>query len=122
LSEQIVIEYTPSEPIEIILEGDEAGVITQEIEGEVQVIELLIEGPPGPEGPQGESGPPGDQYSHDQPAASDVWAINHNLGYWPIVRAFDRSGREIKGATVHLTIYTLEIHHKFLQAGYALLK
>jgi hypothetical protein len=120
MSDAVVV--ITEEVASVIVEEEGEALATIEIPPQIVTATVSVPGPAGPPGDQGESGPPGDQYPHDQPVASDVWVINHNLGYWPIVRAFDRSGREIKGATVNLTIYTLEIHHKFLQAGYALLK
>jgi hypothetical protein len=76
-------------------------------------------GPQGPEGPQGEQGPQGpvgppgpggsSNYIHDQQTAAATWVVNHSLGFFPNVTAFDTTGAEIVGSVEHDSITTLRI-------------
>lgn len=42
-------------------------------------------------------------YLHDQAAASDMWTINHNLGFRPSVTLFTVGGVEFEAEIIHLS-------------------
>ena len=66
-------------------------------------------GAQGPQGPTGEPGPSGGYYHHVQGEVSNVWSVQHNLGYNPAVTVHDSAGT-VWGADIvyddfnHLTI------------------
>lgn len=117
----ITIEQAESAQIIIEQEGDTPDIAI-ELEPEAQAIEVIQAGTPGPIGPPGIQGPPGDQYPHDQPVADTVWEIPHNLGYWPLVQAWDRFGARIRPGIENVDLYLLRLHFTYAQAGSALCK
>ena len=64
-------------------------------------------GPPGPPGPEGTTGPPGPigppgsgeaaaySYVYDALSPSEVWVVQHNLGWYPSVTVIDSGGTVI---------------------------
>lgn len=59
------------------------------------------EGPVGPAGPDGPMGPAGSTYQHTQAIASDVWVVDHALGFRPSVSIFDASGAMVIARVQH---------------------
>lgn len=41
--------------------------------------------------------PPQDNYEHTQATPAAVWTIAHSLGYFPVVKAVDATGKEMEG-------------------------
>lgn len=62
-----------------------------------QIIATLAVG----QGPAGPAGPIGSQYQHTQAVASDVWTINHNLGFRPNITLTTTGGLEVWGELLH---------------------
>lgn len=63
---------------------------------------VLPTGPVGPQGPIGPQGLPGaPAYVHTQSSPSNVWTINHNLGYRPTVELLTVGGVEFDAEVVH---------------------
>lgn len=48
-------------------------------------------------------------YDHVQGSDSDVWTIEHNLGFYPSVTVFLSSGDTVEGAIEHQSTNTLTI-------------
>lgn len=60
------------------------------------------QGIPGSTGPTGPQGPPGDgidaiSYRHIQSVSSNIWEINHNLGWYPNITVVDSAGSIVEG-------------------------
>lgn len=66
-------------------------------------LTLLSTGIRGERGTQGPQGPAGvvAQYTHAQPAPSDVWVVNHNLGARPQVSVLSVGGKELMAEVIH---------------------
>lgn len=89
------------------------------------------QGPIGPAGPKGDTGEPGPQgpsgepenvsFVHEQQSFSNVWTINHNLGYRPAALVQDYSNNTIEGSLQHQDINTLTISFNESVSGYAYL-
>lgn len=62
-------------------------------------------------GPQGPEGPPGPdfRYIHDQPIASAVWTINHNLNGFPNVTVIDSANEIVEGHIVYTSGNTIRL-------------
>ena len=81
------------------------------------------QGPGGPTGPQGDIGPEGPHgfagYIHQQTVASDVWDVQHNLGYWPIIAIANDAGDAIEAQIVHPDLSYSQITFAAPQTGFA---
>lgn len=71
-------------------------------------------GPVGPVGPQGPGLDAGDipalvSYVHVQGAASSLWTIGHQLGFYPNVTVFDSGESQVEGSIDHVDINNLTI-------------
>lgn len=64
---------------------------------------------PGPKGDPGEPGSAGGTYVHDQDSASDLWVVNHGLGYKPSVTVVDTLDRQFFAHVEYLDDNTLTI-------------
>lgn len=69
----------------------------------------------GPVGPRGT----GSGYSHTQASASDIWTINHNLGYRPSAQTFNVGGIEVLGEVQHISSNQLTVTFNTAIAGTA---
>lgn len=59
-------------------------------------------------------------YTHNQATLSSTWIINHNLGFNPVVVAYDLNGNEIEGTTfISIEGKTLNLLFNHPQAGIA---
>lgn len=67
--------------------------------GEILVVQPIVPQvlvtAPGPQGPSGD--PATVFYTHNQPTASAVWTINHNLGGEPTAVVLDSAGTQCEG-------------------------
>ena len=95
----------------VVVEND-TRVIVAEVETGV-VIKLTGVGPQGPPGPAGT----GFVFTNSKP--SDTWTINHNLGFRPIVEAFDSGSQVIDAAVSHPSVNTAVILFSIPVAGFA---
>lgn len=88
-------------------------------------------GPPGPagatgsqgsgaQGPQGPQGPAGSYYEHTQSGTSDVWTVNHNLGFRPNVAALTPGGVAMLTEVIHSTVNQALIYFDQPRAGLAI--
>lgn len=73
----------------------------------------------GPIGPAGIDGGSAATYNHEQTTPNASWVINHNLGFYPNVTAFDDIGRVIEAAEIHHSVNQLEIQLLSPRAGTA---
>jgi len=64
------------------------------------VVTVATEGPQGPAG----GGGGGSAYQFTQSSPSTTWTINHNLGYKPIVDAYDTGSQQIEALVTHPTV------------------
>jgi len=101
---------TPTGPDPIIIENGRAG------EPGHPGADSTVPGPPGPQGVRGLPGPTGPPatipplaYVHDQGSPSDLWVIDHNLGYRPAVTVVDSGGGVVIGDETYLDANTVEI-------------
>ena len=119
---------------EVILEPVVYDVTIVKEEPEVSIAAAAPQGAKGPKGdtgsqgetgPQGPQGAPGDpekiSFTFEQQANSDVWTINHNLGYRPAALIQNYSGTTIEGSLQHQNINTLIISFSAPISGYAYL-
>jgi hypothetical protein len=112
------IEFDDQRSVVKVNPRDLNKVIIQEVNNEVKIAASGpqgVQGPTGPTGTQGPTGPTGPAgpgvtvaeiiaataYTHNQPAATDVWSITHNLGFYPNVTVFDSAGTMVEGAVLH---------------------
>ena len=94
-----------------------------------QLLEVHDRGVAGPQGPQGPAGPGVDytvipslvSYRHNQSAVSNLWTINHNLGFLPNVTVFNSADGMVEGNVVHTSINSLYIEFSASFSGYAVL-
>lgn len=83
----------------------------------VAIIEVGIQGPPGPPGSQGVGSDR--NYVHTQNSISTTWVVNHNLGKWPCVTIVDSAGTEFEADVVHNSMDQLTIHLAIASTGLA---
>lgn len=69
----------------------------------------------GPVGPAGS----GAGYNFTQASASDIWTVNHNLGYKPSVQTFTVGGLEMLGEVQHISVNQTVITFNTAVAGTA---
>lgn len=58
-------------------------------------------------------------HNHTQASPATVWTITHNLGYRPIVDAWDNGGAELDGVVAHPNNNTTTITFLTAQSGFA---
>lgn len=96
-------------------EGDTVFIETDR-EGDLIVLGSFFGG-------EGDDGQPGDgggtPYVHDQPTPSAVWHINHDLGKYPAIQAFDTTGKKKNGVIQHLDLNNATITFNHANAGKA---
>lgn len=59
---------------------------------------------PGPQGPAGQFNVGDVAYTHNQAVASNVWTINHNLGFNPTAVVLDSAGTQCEGTFSYPTL------------------
>jgi hypothetical protein len=59
------------------------------------------------------------QYRHNQTVASSIWTINHNLGYNPVVQAYNSGSQEIVGDIIHISTNQVVINFDIVVTGFA---
>lgn len=80
---------------------------------------------PGPQGPGGVDGVQADDvvslvsYRHLQTSASSVWAIVHNLNFFPNITVFDSANSQVEGSVTHIDETTLTISFSSAISGKA---
>jgi hypothetical protein len=74
----------------------------------------------GTQGPQGLAGA-GFNYAHDQPIATTVWTITHNLGGYPNVTTVDSSGQQIDGDVEYISANVIQVTFAYITGGKAYL-
>lgn len=82
-------------------------------QGMVTLINTGLEGPVGPSGASASS------YQHNQPAPSDTWIINHNLGTKPATNAYSVGGRFMLADIQHINDNQVQINFDGPVSGYA---
>jgi hypothetical protein len=88
----------------------------------VEIVEVTEQGPPGVPGPTGIQGPPGatglqgppgpaggSYYTHDQPVASSLWVIEHNLSRFPSVTVVDTANNSYLVSPRYISADRIEI-------------
>ena len=60
-------------------------------------------------------------YKHVQSIPSDIWTINHNLGFYPNISIVDSSGRSVEGDINYIDMNTVEASFAGAFAGEAYL-
>lgn len=84
-----------------------------------------VQGPVGPQGPQGIQGLPGQAtniyFTFEQQFDSNLWTINHNLGYRPAVTVKRYDKITIEGEIDYTDANTLTISFSAPVSGYAYL-
>jgi hypothetical protein len=83
------------EEIQILAEQNTSTVLVDEVE-EIEVLSVAQQGPPGPPGVSANA-----FFHHAQPAASDTWTVNHNLGFRPAVSLLSDGGKEMWAEVIH---------------------
>lgn len=96
-------------------EGDTV-FIESDREGDLVVLGSFFGGD-GDDGEEGDGG--GTPYLHDQATPATVWHINHDLGKYPAIEAFDTSGRRKHGLLEHLDLNNSTMTFNHAQAGKA---
>ena len=72
-------------------------------------------------GSPGDKGDIGGVYEHNQSAVSDVWVINHNLGYNPNVTIMDSGGSQVEAELWYNNLNSLEVRFSHGMSGKAYL-
>lgn len=85
-----------TETEQLLEEGPDEVVSEQVVE--LEILETAEQGPPGPPGADGSIG---GAYEHIQAVASDVWTVNHNLGYRPAASLLTVGGKEMWAEVIH---------------------
>lgn len=80
-----------------------------------------IQGIQGIQGEKGDKGDIGGVYEHNQSAVSDVWVINHNLGYNPNVTIMDSGGSQVEAELWYNNLNSLEVRFSHGMSGKAYL-
>lgn len=58
-------------------------------------------------------------FTHIQTLPSNIWVVNHNLGFFPSVQVTDTSNSEIEGMVIHNNINTTTLKFSASFAGKA---
>lgn len=112
------IEFEDQRSVVKVNPRDLNKVVIQEVNNEVKVSASGPQGAVGPTGPQGTQGPTGPTgpagasvstadiiavtaYTHNQIAATTVWSIAHDLGFYPNVTVFDSAETMVEGEVLH---------------------
>lgn len=89
-------------------------VVTLQVQdNESQVIEIVAVGPQGPAGAAANS------FVFTQNTPSNLWVVNHNLGYFPTVDVFSSGGLELLASVIHLSNNTTQIQFSIPISGTA---
>lgn len=120
-SGEIVVSLNPiTFTIETATSGPQGGAGAQGVTG----IQGAI-GTQGTGGLQGIQGPAGVTqviaYTHIQGVSSDVWTINHSLGFYPNVTVVDSAGTIVEGEINYLTTNALVLNFSAAFSGNAYL-
>lgn len=86
------------EEIQILAEQPTSTVLVDEVE-EIQILAVAEQGPPGPPGSSSNA-----SFEHPQVSASDIWTVNHNLGFRPAVSILSVGGREMWAEVIHTSV------------------
>lgn len=78
---------------------------------QIRVVAVGVQGPAGPGSNAG--------YNHVQGPASNIWTINHNLGYRPSVELFTTGGVEFEAEVIHTTVNQCVVYLAVSIAGSA---
>ena len=102
----MAIKFEDSAPRISVNPRDQNKIIVQEVNNEVKISASGPQGIPGPQGPAGEGTTPEEiialvAYTHNQPAATNVWSITHNLGFYPNATVFDSADTMVEGEVLH---------------------
>lgn len=95
---------------------NETPVIVNETDAPVVSVEIANTGPQGPAGPSQVVA-----YHYVQNSTSDVWVINHNLGFYPNVTVQNSAGETCEGEIVYTTTNSLTITFSSAFSGEAYL-
>jgi hypothetical protein len=76
---------------------------------------IVIQGPQGVKGDEGEA----PTYTHTQAQASNIWTINHNLGFRPDVAILNAGQMEVDGAITHISENITVIYFSSAMTGTA---
>jgi hypothetical protein len=96
--------------------------LTLTLNGELNQLELnsdVIQLEMAEVGLQGATGPPGVAYMHTQSTPSELWIINHNLGFRPIIQVFDSYGFQVMPGVFHYSDNQLRLSFKWQQSVFA---
>lgn len=111
--ERLIVE---DEVIELIVEQP---VATTLLEIEVPGIQG-IQGDQGIQGIQGDPGTPGADsgfFEYEQILASNVWTVNHNLGFYPAVSTVDSGDTVVEGEIEYISINQVVIRFEVPFSG-----
>lgn len=75
---------------------------------------VVVSGRQGPAGPKGESG---QVFEHTQSAPSDVWTVNHNLGFRPGASVLSPGGAQLLAEVLHISANQLQVFFDSPQTG-----
>jgi hypothetical protein len=121
------IEITPVPDLRVQVEENELVVELEDTQVEIVEIATGPQGPvgpegptgpvstvPGPQGPTGPQGPSGESVERTvmipQPDPSNIWIVQHNLGYYPAgIRVLDSADTEIEGDVEYLDANTIRL-------------
>lgn len=81
---------------------------------QLDTVETVLVGVPGPRGLQGPPGVDGIDgmdltYHHIQGLPSATWIINHNLGKYPSVLVIDSAGNDVTGSIVFNSVNQITV-------------
>lgn len=101
----------------------EPDIVTEIIENEKDFIQIVYQGAPGPPGPRGPAGNGNgaSTYIYEQPQASTIWTITHNLNAYPSVTVVDSGGNQLWADVSYLSLNTLKVTFAYATGGTAYL-
>lgn len=56
-------------------------------------------------------------YVHTQSSPSDLWIVNHNLGYRPVIEVLSDGGLVVEASVAHISVNQAQISFNTVQTG-----
>jgi hypothetical protein len=56
-------------------------------------------------------------YVHTQSSPSDLWTVNHNLGYRPVIEVLSDGGLVVEASVAHISVNQAQISFNTVQTG-----
>lgn len=122
MTQEINVIVPPPIVVDVIIPGQSVNPPPPIIIGPGQGGSIGAQGVQGTQGLQGPIGiTPVVSYRHIQGISSAVWAVNHNLGFYPNVTVEDSAGTIVEGDIDYIDQNSLQLTFSSPFSGYAYL-